>query len=76
MKKSSIITCPTHIHWRACIVRHQDQSHWALRSLEVSVLSELSLCPLVPNRKTETKFGVKGKKVALLFCQAKGATAG
>ena len=39
------------------------------------LLPKLALCPLVPNRNAETEFRVKEKKVALLLCQAKEATA-
>ena len=40
-------------------------------SEKVVVLSEVSLCPLVPHRNTETEFWVKEKKFVLLLCQAK-----
>ena len=41
-----------------------------------TLLLKLSLFPLVPNTNAETEFGVKEKKITLLLCQAKGATAG
>ena len=40
------------------------------------MLLKLGLCPLVPNRNTETEFWVKLKRVDSLPCQAKGATVG
>ena len=36
---------------------------------------KLSLCPPVPNTNVETEFWVKEEEIALLLCQAKGATA-
>ena len=46
------------------------------RSRIVLLLPKLGLCPLVPNRNTETEFEVKEKRIALLLCQTKEATAG
>ena len=41
------------------------------------ILPQLDLCPPVLNRNAETRvFGKGGKKIALLLCQAKEATAG
>ena len=37
------------------------------------MLPKLGLCSSVPNRNAETEFWVKQKRIALLFCQAKGA---
>ena len=34
------------------------------------------LCTAVANQISEMEFGVKYKRIALLFCQAKGATVG
>ena len=39
------------------------------------LLLKLSLCPQLPSRKVEIEFWVKEKKIVLLLCQAKGATA-
>ena len=39
------------------------------------MLLKLSLCPPVLNRKAETGFGEKEKKIALLLCQANYTTA-
>ena len=41
------------------------------------MVPKLGLCLLLPNRNMEIEFGVgvKEKKIALLLCQAKGATA-
>ena len=44
--------------------------------LALLMLPKFGLCLLVPNWNTETEFGVKEKKVALLLCQAKGTTTG
>ena len=38
--------------------------------------AESGLCTSTPNYFLETEFWVKEKRIALLFCQAKGATAG
>ena len=40
------------------------------------VLQKLALCLQVLNTNMEIEFGVKDKEIALLLCQAKGATAG
>ena len=39
-------------------------------------VAKLSLCPSEPNTNSKTEFWVKEKEIALLLCQAKGATAG
>ena len=47
------------------------------RALDVlEVLLKLGLYSQLLNRNVETEFWVKEEKIALLFCQAKGATAG
>ena len=43
---------------------------------QLVLFPKLSLCPPLPNRNAETEFWVKEEKIALLLCQAKGATVG
>lgn len=38
------------------------------------LLPKLGLCSLLPNRSTESAFGVKWKKIVLLICQAKNSS--
>lgn len=49
----------------------------ALHSVKTqAVVAETPPLPPVPSRNTETEFWVKKKKIALLLCQVKEATAG
>lgn len=42
--------------------------------IKCHLLPKPGFCPPLPNRNVETEVWVKGKKTALLLCQAKGAT--
>ena len=44
--------------------------------LKLQLLLKLVLCTLAMDLIIETGFGVKQKRIALLLCQAKGATMG